>query len=425
MNASMIVKCAVGLCVSMGTLGLASPPGEVPNRAPETVKLPGRDAKLFRASQLIGMNVTSTANDEIGEIKDLAIDPRCACVRFAVLSSGGVMGVGDSLVAVPLKAFRFDHQNKAASLNIDKTRLQQAPKFTDQDWDKFAEKTWTKTVYEYYKVEPDGDIEKETETVSTVQAPRILKGSDVVGMDVHNTSDEDLGEIEDLMVDLNSGRIGYAVLSFGGVLGVNEKLFAVPWQTLKLDAKGEKLVLSVPKDKLANAPGFDKNNWPNMSDLNWSKDVHAFYGSDPNWIYGYSDERQGVDRQNTGHAKGWGANSEYNRKFDSGAVQSYRGTITNTGSKEPMAGMSEASTITIKTDRGEEMVVHLGPEWFVDNQEQLFKANEQVEVTGSRIDLDGKPVILAVEVKRGSDTLRLRDRNGRPSWAAWHSQNAR
>ena len=87
--------------------------------------------------------------------------------------------------------------------------------------------------------------------------------------------------------------------------------------------------------------------------------------------------------------------------------------------------MSEAATITIKTDRGEEMVVHLGPEWFIENQEQLFKANEQVEVTGSRIDLDGTPVILAVEVTRGSDTLRLRDRNGRPSWAAWHSQNAR
>lgn len=420
MRNSTMMKCAVGLCVSVGTLGLAAPPGETPNKSAENVKLPGKDARLFRASQLIGMNVNGADNNEVGEIKDLAIDPNCACTRFVVLSSGGVMGVGDSLAAVPLKAFRFDQQNKTASLNINKSQLEQAPKFTDNDWDKLSEKTWTTTVYQYYKVEADGDIDKETKTATTAQTPRVLKGSDVVGMDLHNTADEDLGEIEDLMIDLNSGRIGYAVLSFGGVLGVNEKLFAVPWQTLKMNSEGDKFVINVQKDKLANAPGFDKNNWPNMADLNWSKDVHAFYGSDPNWIYGYSDDAQPDHNRDAGKAKGWGANSPYNRMFNAGAVQTYRGTISDLSSTEPMDGMSDAATMTIKSDRGEDLVVHLGPKWFVENQENQFQDNQQVEVTGSRVDLNGKPVILAVEVKRGTDMLRLRDREGRPYWAAWH-----
>jgi sporulation protein YlmC with PRC-barrel domain len=426
MKTATMMKCAVGLCVSMGTIGLAAPPGDTPNKPANSTKLPGRDARLFRASELIGMNVNGSANDTIGEIKDIAIDPRCACARFAVLSSGGVMGVGDTLAIVPLKALRIDHQNKTASLNIDKTRLEQAPKFTDEDWGRLTDKNWTTTVYQYYKVEPDGDVELEQKEVVGAQSPRILKGSDVVGMDVHSGADEDLGELEDVMIDLNSGRIGYAVLSFGGVLGVNEKLFAVPWQTLKTDAEADKLVLNVDTDKLANAPGFDENDWPDMSELNWSKDVHAFYGSDPNWIYGYTDEGQNQNKAQSEKSgkNGWGADSEYNRKFNAGAVQTFRGTITDMGSSEPMDGMSEAATITLRNDQGEDVVVHLGPEWFIDNQEHQFKENEQVEVTGSRIDMDGKPVILAVEVKRGSDTLRLRDRNGRPFWAAWHSQNS-
>jgi sporulation protein YlmC with PRC-barrel domain len=383
-------------------------------------------AHLVRASSLIGLNVENATGENLGEIKNLAIDPNCGCVRVAIMSYGGAIGIGDTHIAVPLKAFRFDAKPSKATLDLTKDRLNQAPKFDDKNWDVIADKNWNSTVDQFYNVKRDSDFQKNKEGAD-VQTLKPIKGSDLVGMDVHNRQDEDLGEIEDLMIDVNTGKIGYAVLAFGGVMGINEKLFAVPWQALSINAGNKQVVLGVDKEKLAQAPGFDKNNWPDMGDVNWSKDVHAFYGSDPNWIYGYSapkdDARDDLkDRKVTDSGKGWSANSEYNRKFNASSVQTVTGTVTGIGNDEPMDGMSDCTVLTLRTEKGETVAVHLGPQWFIENQDQKFKDNEQVQVTGCRTDINGKPVIIASEVKRGGDVLRLRDKAGRPMWAAWHAQ---
>ncbi|MEF9671853.1 hypothetical protein QNM99_02940 [Pseudomonas sp. PCH446] len=72
------------------------------------------------------------------------------------------------------------------------------------------------------------------------------------------------------------------MLSFGGFLGMGEKLFAVPWSALTLDTVNKRFVLGVDKERLANAPGFDKDMWPDMQDPTWSKEIHAYYGTTPN-----------------------------------------------------------------------------------------------------------------------------------------------
>ena len=106
----------------------------------------------------------------------------------------------------------------------------------------------------------------------------------LIGNDVYNHNDEDLGEIKEIMLGMRSGKVAYAVLSFGGILGMGEKLFAVPWAALILDTDNKRFVLKVDKDTLKNAPGFDKDNWPNMADASWTKEIHSYYGieSEPN-----------------------------------------------------------------------------------------------------------------------------------------------
>jgi len=81
------------------------------------------------------------------------------------------------------------------------------------------------------------------------------------------------------MIDMASGQVAYAVLSFGGFLGMGDKLFAVPWKALNLDSKNQRFTLSVAKDALKNAPGFDKDHWPSMADSTWAGSVHKFYGT--------------------------------------------------------------------------------------------------------------------------------------------------
>src|SRR4029077_17651118 len=90
--------------------------------------------------------------------------------------------------------------------------------------------------------------------------PNVLSTSALIGDNVVNRAGENLGKIEELMLDLEKGRVAYAVLSFGGVMGIGEKLFAIPFEALKLDSTREHFTLDVDKDKLKNAPGFDKHN---------------------------------------------------------------------------------------------------------------------------------------------------------------------
>jgi len=111
--------------------------------------------------------------------------------------------------------------------------------------------------------------------------PDLMGADTLVGNDVFNHKDEDLGDIKEIMLDMRSGKVGYAVLSFGGFLGMGEKLFAVPWKALTLDTNNKRFVLKVEKDRLKLAPGFDKDKWPNMADQSWEKEIHAYYGTEP------------------------------------------------------------------------------------------------------------------------------------------------
>jgi len=107
--------------------------------------------------------------------------------------------------------------------------------------------------------------------------PGLMGAGTLIGNDVYNHKDEDVGDIKEIMLDMSSGKVSYAVLSFGGFLGMGEKLFAVPWSALTLDTVNKRFVLNVEKDRLERAPGFDNDKWPNMSDPAWAKEIHSYY----------------------------------------------------------------------------------------------------------------------------------------------------
>jgi len=117
--------------------------------------------------------------------------------------------------------------------------------------------------------------------------PEIMSASTVAGNPVFNNSEEELGDIKEIMVDMRTGKVGYAVMSFGSFLGMGGKLFAVPWNALQLDTARKCFILNVEKDRLKSAPGFDKDHWPNMADQSWAQDIHSYYGTKP-----YSDEQK-------------------------------------------------------------------------------------------------------------------------------------
>jgi sporulation protein YlmC with PRC-barrel domain len=119
---------------------------------------------------------------------------------------------------------------------------------------------------------------------------RVLSASTLEGDKVRNSAGEDLGKVDEIMIDIPSGRIAYAVLSFGGVLRMGNKLFAVPWNALRVDEDEKCFILDVDKQTLESAPGFDKDNWPDMADTTWGSRIFQHYGATPYWDE-YKEER--------------------------------------------------------------------------------------------------------------------------------------
>lgn len=120
-------------------------------------------------------------------------------------------------------------------------------------------------------------------TTATMPRNNVYSANTLIGDKVTNREGEDLGEIKELMIDPQTGHVGYAVLSFGGFLGMGDKLFAIPFSKLELRPDKHDFLLNVPKDRLKNAPGFDKDNWPKMADRAWGTEIHTYYGVTPYW----------------------------------------------------------------------------------------------------------------------------------------------
>lgn len=106
---------------------------------------------------------------------------------------------------------------------------------------------------------------------------RVLSASSLSDDDVYNRNGDKLGSIKELMIDIEKGSICYAVLSFGGILSLGEKLFAIPWRVFTVDTTNKRLVLDIDEETLKIAPGFDADNWPNMADESWGKSINSYY----------------------------------------------------------------------------------------------------------------------------------------------------
>ncbi|MBL9081981.1 MAG: PRC-barrel domain-containing protein [Planctomycetales bacterium] len=234
---------------------------------------------IHRYSDLKGFNVENTNGDNLGEIVDVVYDQQSGKVRYAAVSFGGFLGVGDKLFAVPWSALK--HQNDTVNnkhrivMNADKASLEKAPGFDADNWPNIADAAWSAEVDKFY-----GDAHGIKQDAGAGPGYRLSK---IVGMDVRNDAAENLGEIHDAVIDIDAAQIRYFAVSFGGFLGVGDKLFAVPFNQVRVahDAEGNDyhMVMSADKATLEKAPSFDKSHWPNMADPNWDREVRDFYGN--------------------------------------------------------------------------------------------------------------------------------------------------
>lgn len=255
---------------------------------------------FLSAATIKGDKVVNAAGDDLGKIEELMIDLQDGRVAYAILSFGGFLGMGDKLFTIPWRTFSLRLHEHAFTIDVHRDVLERAEGFDKDNWPKTREEL--SRSYTYYGYQPywqtgmptqtgtSAGIRKETKSErmawmgNTARKENLdfLSADSIKGEKVVNRYGESLGNIEELMIDLQDGRVAYAVLSFGGFLGIGNKLFAIPWKALTLRVHEHTFLLDIPKNVLKRAEGFDKDHWP-TTNREWLATMYKFYGYQPYW----------------------------------------------------------------------------------------------------------------------------------------------
>jgi sporulation protein YlmC with PRC-barrel domain len=270
-----------------------------------------------------------------------------------------------------------------------------------------------------------GDTASKTAEGQRINAVMVEK---IIGSKVINVKGETLGKIEDLVVDIDTGRIVYAILESGGFLSIGDKLFPVPWDSLAALPSEGIFFLNQSKEEMEKAPAFDKDNLPNMADMHWGEGIFKHYR-----VPGY-EQRGPMGGMGYGYGYGGyygypthpgpGREDPYKKLFDSKTIKTVSGQVIKVD-QVPEPGFGMEMRLTVFIDKKEVLPVYLGPAFYIVGPEQAnhFKIGDQVTVTGSQATRGGEPFMIAMTVERGNEVLRLRDKEGNPEWIGWKKTN--
>lgn len=252
-----------------------------------------RPSHVFRATDVDGMTVRDEQGRNFGEVEEFLVDWESGRVPYAIVATGGFLELGEKMFAIPLAA--LDYQKKTQDdahflrAKLSQERLVQAPSFDNQNWPTF-DAQWRQRIDRFYNVQgteaaayrPQENAKRQPDETAQRGTSNLHRSSQLIGATVRNSAGEDIGDINELVIDIGRGELRYAALSFGGFLGLGEKLYAIPHQSMKLvsgrDDKEIHFVLNVSQEKLENAPGFNKDNWPAVADPKWSQTIDKHFG---------------------------------------------------------------------------------------------------------------------------------------------------
>jgi len=396
---------------------------------------------VMRATDLIGMKVVNRQNEDLGKVEEIVLNPERNKIAYGVLSFGGVLGIGDKHFAVPWDAFDKKPGATALILNKDKESLSKAPGFDKSNWPNMANPRWKEAVDKYYRTEKSdrqGAKDTEERTVaegSTAETEEKLADrgemkaetrqmlrqvfesrrlSELIGMTINNPQDQNLGDLEDVALDMREGRPVFGIIALSG-----DKMAPIPWSSLNIQPQTMTAQLDADPQTL-QALAFEEGSFPNLSSREYASNVYSRFNREPYWsVYGYVSP--GETQRQTGieqSAKGWGPGTEYTKKFDPNTVSTVQGTVLSKGFFTPEKGAGPGERLRVRTDDGKTVIVHLGPRSHLESENISFQKGDKITITGSKAEIYGRNVIIATQVKKGDQTIQLRDDQGKPVWSS-------
>jgi len=254
---------------------------------------------LERANKLIGKTVYTSDNQKVGKLENFAADLESGRVLFGVIGTG-ILGVGGHDYAVPPSVFA-DSSGETLRLTIDKAKLQGAPEFSSNvdKPEQLGQASFVSQVYQYFGQPAWWQGGSTTTTSSSQNASfrNVHKAKDLIGMKVKNVSNEDVGKVENLMVNLPAGRIAFVVLNPDSSLNLGNNLYSLPPNAITWNSDQKMLVSDINRDKLAAAPHIEKEQWSMLSDPAFASKIYQYYGKQAYFESGGTLKPTGKDAQ--------------------------------------------------------------------------------------------------------------------------------
>lgn len=239
---------------------------------------------ISRAADLIGREVRNQQNEKLGKIEDLAIDTDSGRIAQVIVTSGGLLGIGDRLTAVPPSAFENTADVDPLRLDVSRDFFKEAPAFNAGRWDENSDANAVSRVYTYFKAEPYFNVSSDG-AASADKGPshlgHLVSAKRLVGMSVRNGAGDIIGDVKDLLVDFNSGRVNQLLVSSGGFLGVADQVSVVPPGAFRFSNQDQYLVLDVSKETLVAAPRYQADKWVESQETSFITRVYEAFKVEP------------------------------------------------------------------------------------------------------------------------------------------------
>jgi sporulation protein YlmC with PRC-barrel domain len=232
------------------------------------------EGKLVKAGEVVGAKLFNQQGQHIGEINDVVFDENSGGITHGMLAVGGWAGFGENISPVPWKHIQQSKKTPGEFVvDVDKSKLTQEMSFKTNGWPQLTE-GWYKDSYSRFGVPSGGNA-------------KLVRASKLIGAELFNQQGEDIGEIRNLLMHPNTGKIAYATCEVDEFAAGDNKLTNVPWKLIRQSKKDtEGFVVNADKAKLKGAKYFSQNAWPDYNDPRWHDTTYGYYDVDPFWTDG-------------------------------------------------------------------------------------------------------------------------------------------
>jgi sporulation protein YlmC with PRC-barrel domain len=403
------------------------------------------DMTLRRATHLLNEPLKNTQGVRLGKIDDLVLTPELNTVSYAVITRGGLFGLGQRRYAIPWSAMQAGLGDTIVA-PLDERELDQDRGFRSRLWPAEGDPRWLSRAGQRTERVPF-DVQPTAEQ----REIRRRRVSNIVGMTARGRDDQRVGTIRDMVIAMGDGEIPFTIVSYGGIFGIGNKYTAVPAGAIEFWL-AERVARIPVNEQILRANAFDPGYFPNLADPTYAQRIYSAYDvspQDPDWVVlGYIPPEPAIGDRITGTGgpqttmpaqpritqqapgislrpeeqtpptTGSVGGNEYLSAFTPDKLRTIDGIVTNVSSFQLVGTNAEWVQLQVHTNDGELVTVHLGPRDYVSQQDFYVATNDRIILMGAQATAWRQPIILPITATVAGKTVTLRDKSGRPLWNA-------